>query len=90
LVYKVSSRTASATQRNPVLKNKQTNKQQKGLPRKVCCVYKTCRLRKIRLTSKDFLLPAIVSLSTSVSQRQKTKQNKTKPRNLVSQTGLLK
>jgi hypothetical protein len=26
LVYKVSSRTAKATQRNPVLKNKQTNK----------------------------------------------------------------
>jgi hypothetical protein len=28
LVYKVSSRTARATQRNPVSKNKQTNKQQ--------------------------------------------------------------
>jgi hypothetical protein len=27
LVYRVSSRTARATQRNPVLKNKQTNKQ---------------------------------------------------------------
>jgi hypothetical protein len=27
LVYKMSSRTARATQRNPVLKNKQTNKQ---------------------------------------------------------------
>jgi hypothetical protein len=27
LVYKVSSRTARATQRNPVSKNKQTNKQ---------------------------------------------------------------
>jgi hypothetical protein len=26
LVYKVSSRTARATQRNPVLKNKKTNK----------------------------------------------------------------
>jgi hypothetical protein len=30
LVYRVSSRTASATQRNPVSKNKQTNKQKKG------------------------------------------------------------
>jgi hypothetical protein len=29
LVYKVSSRTARATKRNPVLKNKQTNKQTK-------------------------------------------------------------
>jgi hypothetical protein len=29
LVYKVSSRTARATQRNPVSKNKQTNKQTK-------------------------------------------------------------
>jgi hypothetical protein len=28
LVYKVSSRTARAKQRNPVWKNKQTNKQQ--------------------------------------------------------------
>jgi hypothetical protein len=28
LAYRVSSRTAKATQRNPVLKNKQTNKQQ--------------------------------------------------------------
>ena len=27
LVYIVSSRTATATERNPVLKNKQTNKQ---------------------------------------------------------------
>jgi hypothetical protein len=27
LVYRVSSRTAKATQRNPVSKNKQTNKQ---------------------------------------------------------------
>jgi hypothetical protein len=27
MVYKVSSRTARATQRNPVSKNKQTNKQ---------------------------------------------------------------
>jgi hypothetical protein len=27
LVYKVSSRTAKATQRNPVSKNKKTNKQ---------------------------------------------------------------
>jgi hypothetical protein len=30
LVYRVSSRTARATQRNPVSKNKQTNKQTKG------------------------------------------------------------
>jgi hypothetical protein len=29
LVYKVSARTARATQRNPVSKNKQTNKQKK-------------------------------------------------------------
>jgi hypothetical protein len=29
LVYKVSSRIAKATQRNPVSKNKQTNKQTK-------------------------------------------------------------
>jgi hypothetical protein len=29
LVYRVSSRTARATQRNPVSKNKQTNKKQK-------------------------------------------------------------
>jgi hypothetical protein len=29
LVYRVSSRTARATQRNPVSKNKQTNKQKK-------------------------------------------------------------
>jgi hypothetical protein len=29
LVYRVSSRTARAIQRNPVLKNKQTNKQKK-------------------------------------------------------------
>jgi hypothetical protein len=29
LVYKVSSRTARAIQRNPVSKNKQTNKKQK-------------------------------------------------------------
>jgi hypothetical protein len=32
LVYKVSSRTARATQRNPVSKNKQTNKQNKKNP----------------------------------------------------------
>jgi hypothetical protein len=30
LVYRVSSRTARATQRNPVLKDKQTNKQTKN------------------------------------------------------------
>jgi hypothetical protein len=29
LVYRVSSRTARATQKNPVLKNKQTNKKTK-------------------------------------------------------------
>jgi hypothetical protein len=33
LVYKVSSRTARATQRNPVLEN-QTNKQTKKTPRR--------------------------------------------------------
>jgi hypothetical protein len=34
LVYRVSSRTARATQRNPVSKNKQTNKQQKNKNKK--------------------------------------------------------
>jgi hypothetical protein len=33
LVYRVSSRTARATQRNPVSKNKQTNKQTKNKER---------------------------------------------------------
>jgi hypothetical protein len=34
LVYKVSSRTARAIQRNPVLKNKQKQQQQQQKPRK--------------------------------------------------------
>jgi hypothetical protein len=34
LVYRVSSRTARATQRNPVLKNKQTKKQESKKARK--------------------------------------------------------
>jgi hypothetical protein len=34
LVYRVSSRTARATQRNPVSKNKQTNKTQKNKKKK--------------------------------------------------------
>jgi hypothetical protein len=34
LVYRVSSRTARATQRNPVLKNKQTKKNQKNKKQK--------------------------------------------------------
>jgi hypothetical protein len=40
LVYKVSSRTARAIQRNPVSKNKQTNKktQTNKKRRQICCV----------------------------------------------------
>jgi hypothetical protein len=34
LVYRVSSRTAGTTQRNPVLKNQKTRKKQKKKPKK--------------------------------------------------------
>ena len=45
LVYRVSSRTATATQRNPVLKNKQTNKQKRPNSRKPMASY--MRLKSI-------------------------------------------
>jgi hypothetical protein len=50
LVYKVSSRTARATQRKPVLKNKQTNKQTKKKT-------KPQDLLKLKVTFKITLAP---------------------------------
>jgi hypothetical protein len=49
LVYRVSSRTPRATQRNPVLKNKQTNKQNKKRKK---------RKRKWLWNNQEFPLPA--------------------------------
>jgi hypothetical protein len=60
LVYKVSSRTARAIQRNPVSKNKQTNKTQKqmmdllnGTRQAHSMAYSKGELEKRLIKSKD-------------------------------------
>ena len=50
LVYRVSSRTARATQRNPVFKNKERERKRKGKKRKENLVFKH---PKVRASSKQ-------------------------------------
>jgi hypothetical protein len=57
LVYKVSSRTAKATQRNPVSKNKKTKNKKKSIS-----IYKFCT----NVRNYNFNFESVIKISTNV------------------------